>query len=355
MNIYRYPGNPIIEPKDIPPYLEDYEVIGVFNAGVMRYGDEILLLLRIAERPVHHDPKYSLSPFYDMANGKMGVVRLEKGMPGYDFSDARGIGTPDGSLLTSISYLRIARSKDGIHFKIDDRPALFPENRYEIYGIEDCRITQIDDTYYINYSAVSNLGITTCLASTKDFAYMQREGVIFQPDSKNIAIFPQKINGKYYALHRPSSSSFGKPSMWIAESPDLLCWGNHRYLMGCRDGCWDETRIGASCVPIKLEQGWLELYHGADRNNRYCLGAALLDIDQPWRVIARSTLPLMEPETAYEKDGFFGNVIFSCGALYEQGKVRIYYGAADTSMCYAEVDMAEIMRGMKECEGLSGK
>lgn len=117
------------------------------------------------------------------------------------------------------------------------------------------------------------------------------------------------------------------PSVWIAESPDLLCW--------------DETRIGASCVPIKLEQGWLKLYHDADRNNRYCLGAALLDVDQPWRVIAH-TLPLMEPETSCEKDGFFGNVIFSCGALYEQGKVRIYYGAADTSMCYAEVDMAEL-------------
>ncbi len=192
MKVSRYIGNPIIEPKDIRPYLKDYEVIGVFNAGVMRYGDEILLLLRVAERPVHRDPNVGLSPYYDVANGRMGINQLEKGVPGYDFSDARGIATPEGSLLTSLSYLRIARSKDGVHFEIDDRPALFPENQYEIYGIEDCRITQINDTYFINYSAVSNLGITTCLASTKDFAYIQREGVIFQPDSKNIVIFPQK-------------------------------------------------------------------------------------------------------------------------------------------------------------------
>ncbi|MGG1599680.1 glycoside hydrolase family 130 protein [Paenibacillus naphthalenovorans] len=348
MKVSRYIGNPIIEPKDIRPYLKDYEVIGVFNAGVMRYGDEILLLLRVAERPVHRDPNVGLSPYYDVANGRMGINQLEKGVPGYDFSDARGIATPEGSLLTSLSYLRIARSKDGVHFEIDDRPALFPENQYEIYGIEDCRITQINDTYFINYSAVSNLGITTCLASTKDFAYIQREGVIFQPDSKNIVIFPQKINGKYYALHRPSSSSFGKPSMWLAESPDLLCWGNHRFLMGCRPGLWDEARIGGSCVPIKLEQGWLEIYHGADRNNRYCLGAVLLDSEQPWRVIARSTQPLLEPETDYEKEGFFGNVVFSCGALYEDGKVKIYYGAADTSMCYAEVEMSEILEQLEQ-------
>lgn len=348
MSVLRYEKNPIIVPQDIPPYLKDYEVIGVFNAGVMRYGDEILLLLRVAERPVNPDPNVTLSPFYDVEKGQMDINRLQKGLPGYDFSDARGIGTPDGSLLTSISYLRIARSKDGLHFTIDGHPALFPENQYEIYGIEDCRITKIDDTYYINYSAVSNLGITTCLASTKDFTYIQREGVIFQPDSKNIVIFPQKIGGRFYALHRPSSSSFGKPSMWIAESPDLLCWGNHRFLMGCRPGTWDEARIGASCVPIKLEQGWLEIYHGADRNNRYCLGAVLLDADQPWRVIARSELPLLEPELDYEKEGFFGNVVFSCGALYEEGKLRIYYGAADTSMCYAEVEVEDVLKLLQD-------
>jgi len=348
MKVQRYSGNPILSPKDITPYLPGYEVIGVFNAGVIRHGEEIILMLRIAERPLNDDPKVSLSPYYDVKNSSMEVYRLEKGLPGYNFSDARGISTPHGSLLTSISYLRIGRSRDGIHFTIDDRPALFPENQYEIYGIEDCRITKIDDTYYINYSAVSNLGITTCLASTKDFSYIQREGVVFHPDSKNIAIFPQKINGKYYALHRPSSASFGKPCMWIAESPDLLCWGNHRFLMGCREGEWDEARIGASCVPIKLDEGWLEIYHGADRNNRYCLGAVLLDLEQPWRVIARSREPILMPETDYEKEGFFGNVIFSCGALFENQKVKIYYGAADTSTCYAEVDVADILDAMKE-------
>lgn len=347
MKISRSSHNPIIEPKDIPPYLKDYEVIGVFNAGVVRYGEEILLLLRVAERPLQDDPKFSVTPYYDVKQDKMKTNRFKKDTPGYDFSDVRGISTPHGSLLTSISYLRIARSKDGIHFSIDEKPALFPENQYEIYGIEDCRITLIGDTYYINYSAVSDLGITTCLASTKDFSLIQREGVIFQPDSKNIVIFPQKVHGRYYALHRPSSSSFGKPNMWIAESPDLLCWGNHRFLMSCREGHWDETRIGASCVPILLKEGWLEIYHGADRDNRYCLGAVLLDKDQPWRVIARTKEPLLEPEMDYEKKGFLGNVVFSCGALYEHDQLKIYYGAADTSMCYAEIEMDEIKQSLE--------
>lgn len=347
MKVARFEHNPIIKPSDIPAYLQNYEVIGVFNAGVVRFGEEILLLLRVAEKPLSDNPNVGLSPYFDLEQGRMAVNALPKDAPGYDFSDVRGIGTPEGSLLTSISYLRIARSKDGIHFTIDDRPALFPENQYEVYGIEDCRISRIDDTYYINYSAVSNLGITTCLASTKDFSFIQREGVIFQPDSKNIVIFPQKINGKYYAIHRPSSSSFGKPSMWIAESPDLLCWGNHRFLMGCRADSWDEARIGASCVPIRLAEGWLEIYHGADRHNRYCLGAVLLDEDHPWRVIARGRLPILEPELDYEMEGFFGNVVFSCGALYEHNKVKIYYGAADTSMCYAEVNVDDILAAIR--------
>lgn len=350
MEIYRYPGNPVIEPKDVPPCLEGCEVIGVFNAGVARLGDEILLLLRVAERPVNPDPDIMLVPYLKLESGRVEILRLEKDAPGFDFSDAREIGTPDGRLLTSISYLRLARSRDGVHFDIGDKPALFPENAYEIYGIEDCRITQMGDTYYINYSAVSNLGITTCLAATTDFVSFRREGVIFQPDSKNIVIFPEKVNGKYYAIHRPTASHFGKLSMWLAESPDLLCWGNHRYLMGSRESRWDAERIGASCVPIRTGEGWLVLYHGADYSKRYSMGAVLLDAEEPWRILARSPQPIIEPEADYEREGFFGNVIFSCGALAEEGKVKLYYGAADTFMCYAELELAAIMRSLRSGE-----
>ena len=113
-----------------------------------------------------------------------------------------------------------------------------------------------------------------------------------------------------------------------------------------RKGQWDEVKIGASVVPFRIEQGWLEIYHGVDRNNRYCLGAVLLDSNKPWKIIARSTKPVLEPEADYECEGFFGNVVFSCGLLYEDNKLKIYYGAADTTICYAEVTLDKVLESL---------
>ncbi len=346
MSIFRSPFNPIIQPKDVKPSRPDFEVIGSFNAGVARYHDEVVLLVRIAERPVNDHPGIYLAPVYDPNNHELMIKEFLKDNPLYNFSDSRVIRTPQGTYLTSMSHLRIARSTDGIHFEIQEQPALFPANEYEAFGIEDPRISLIDDTYYINYSAISNIGITTCLASTKDFKSFQRLGVILAPDNKDVEIFPAKIHGKYYALHRPSISHFGNPDIWIAESPDLLCWGNHRYLMGTREGYWDNGRIGGSAVPFLIDEGWLEIYHGATKDDRYCLGAVLLDRDEPWKVIARSKKPVMEPEADYEVNGFFGKVIFCCGVLYEENKVKVYYGAADTVTAYAEIPIADIMKNL---------
>ena len=346
MSFLRSPFNPLIKPGDVIPTRPDFEVICAFNAGVARYRDEVILLLRIAERPQNRDPNIHLCHIYDPVNDKMVILEFAKEDPRCDFSDSRLVRTDAGLFLTSISHLRLARSHDGVHFEIEDKPALFPANIYENYGIEDPRITGLGGRYYINYSGISDIGITTCLASTEDFRSYQRHGVIFYPDNKDVEIFPEKIDGKYYALHRPSPSSLGRPEIWLAESPDLLCWGNHRHLMGLRDDCFDSGRIGGGAVPFRIDEGWLEIYHGADRNNRYCLGAVLLDAKAPWRVLARSRRPIAEPETEYEVNGFFGNVRFSCGALYEDGKVKIYYGAADTCMCYAEMPLAEILSSL---------
>jgi predicted GH43/DUF377 family glycosyl hydrolase len=151
------------------------------------------------------------------------------------------------------------------------------------------------------------------------------------------------IKGRYYALHRPISAEYGRREMWIAESPDLICWGNHKRVLEMRDGMWDSARIGPSSVPFLIEQGWLEIYHGADEKNRYCLGAVLFDRDDPSKVLARSGQPLLEPQEHYEIEGFFGNVVFNCGVLCEDGQCKIYYGAADTCMAYAEISISEIL------------
>jgi beta-1,2-mannobiose phosphorylase / 1,2-beta-oligomannan phosphorylase len=355
MGVWRAPENPIIRPEDVKPLREDFEVIGVFNAGVARYHDEVVLLLRVAERPIDNRKEAVFCPIYDPATDEIILRPFAWDDPRNDFSDPRLIVTrtpiPGNqgpaaraaieTYLTSISHLRLARSRDGIRFEIADAPALQAANRYETFGIEDPRVTQIDGTYYIAYVGVSPAGVTTCLASTRDFQSFERHGVIFHPDNKDVALLPERIGGRYYALHRPHSSLFLRNDIWVAESPDLVCWGNHRHLIGTRDGFWDETRIGASAVPFRIGEGWLEVYHGANRSHRYCLGAVLLDAERPWEVLARSENPLFEPDADYERAGFFGGVVFSCGLLFEDRTLKVYYGAADTSICYAEIPLAD--------------
>ena len=346
MGVYRAPENPIVRPEDVKPSRDDFEVIGVFNAGVTRLRDEVILLLRVAEKPVAGGADVVLSPIYDVDAGEIIIRPFARDDPKNDFSDPRLIVRPQETYLTSISHLRLARSTDGIRFQIADTPALGPANEYETFGIEDPRITSIDGMFYIDYVGVSPLGVTTCLASTRDFQSFERHGVIFHPDNKDVVIFPARIAGRYYALHRPHSSLFLRNDVWLAESPDLLCWGHHRHLLGTRDGWWDELRIGAGAVPVRIDEGWLEIYHGADRNNRYCLGAVLLDAEQPWKVLARSDRPLFEPQTDYERTGFFGNVVFTCGLLLEDDRLKLYYGAADTSLCYAEIPLPDVYQNL---------
>jgi predicted GH43/DUF377 family glycosyl hydrolase len=346
MSIFRSPQNPIIGPKDVKPSREDYEVIGVFNAGVTRFEDQVVLLLRVAERPISAHPDMVLTGVYDVGHGDIILKEFSKNDPENDFSDPRLITRPTETYLTSISHLRLARSADGINFDIEDTPALGPANDIESFGIEDPRISLIDGTYYITYVAVCPHGVTTSLASTKDFKSFQRHGIIFYPENKDVMLFPERIDGKYYALHRPVSPLFKRQDIWIAESPDMICWGNHRPLLAPDEDCWDQVKVGGSAVPFKIAQGWLEIYHGVGHDNRYCLGAVLLDADRPWKVIARAKKAIFEPQTDYEISGFYGNVIFTCGLLFEQDKLKIYYGAADTVICYAELPVQDVFESL---------
>ncbi|WP_274653916.1 glycoside hydrolase family 130 protein [Paenibacillus humicola] len=351
MKIERYEQNPLITPADVKPYHDGFEVIGAFNAGIAEYNGEVLMLLRVAERPVSPDPNIVLAPVYNVDHGGLDLIEIRKDDDRYDLSDPRVIvrkeNAPAFEYLTSLSYLRIARSRDGHTFQVDEQPLVYPSQSLEIFGIEDPRITQIGDTYYIYFSAVSPVGIGESLVSTKDFRNITHHGMIFGPDNKDVLIFPEKIGGKYYALHRPTTKSCGRPEIWLAESDNLLYWGNHKHLLGLRPGNWDGGRIGGGAVPIKTERGWLELYHGATKDHRYCMGAVLLDLNDPSKVIARSDRPIMEPEADYERQGFFGEVVFSCGALVRGDTVAMYYGVSDTSMACAELSLQEILDSLQ--------
>ncbi|WP_338788198.1 glycoside hydrolase family 130 protein [Metabacillus sp. FJAT-53654] len=346
MNIYRYEQNPLLTPNDVSPYHEGFEVIGAFNAGIAKFQDEVIMLLRVAERPISTDPNIVKAPAYNPTTNELDIYEFRKDDPAFDLSDPRVIketSKQKWSYLTSLSYLRIARSKDGRHFTVDEKPFVYPSNRHETFGIEDPRITQIGDMYYIYFSVASPMGVGESMVSTKDFETVTQHGMIFAPENKDVLIFPEKINGKYYALHRPVPNSNGSPEIWIAESDNLLYWGNHQHLIGLRPGKWDDGRIGGGAVPFKTDKGWLELYHGASQDHRYCMGAVLLDLNDPTKVIARSERPLVEPDAPYEQEGFFGGVVFSCGALVEGDVVKMYYGVADTSMACAELSLQEIL------------
>jgi len=343
LQVKRYGDNPIIRRGDIEPSREDFEVIGVFNCGVTRLGEEVVLLLRVAERPVSEVSDSICVAYFDTSSEGYVINSFSKKDSSIDFSDPRLVVTPGGTYLTSISHLRVARSTDGINFKVEENAGLFPSEVYEIYGIEDPRISFIDRLYYICYVGVCPFGVSTCLVSTEDFVSFRRHGVIFCPENKDVVLFPGQAGGRYYALHRPVSPLFGRQDIWIAESLDLICWGNHRRLMLPRAGYWDEVKIGAGAVPVMTESGWLEVYHGVGRDNKYCLGSVLLDAEEPWKVLARSEGPILEPEADYERSGFIGKVVFSCGLLCEDDKLKIYYGAADTSIAYAEAALGQVL------------
>jgi predicted GH43/DUF377 family glycosyl hydrolase len=347
MSIIKYQKNPIISISQVKPSRPDFEVIGVFNAATAILNDEIVLLLRVSERPINKDENCVLSPMYDKNIDDIVIMKFDKSDKSYSFDDTRMIYSNDQSYLTSMSHLRVAKSKNGYDFIIEDKPALFSQNEYEAFGIEDPRITEINGQYYITYVAVSNCGVVTALAKTSDFKHFERIGNIFPPDNKDVVIFPSKIGGMYYAVHRPSTSVFGKPEMWLASSPDMVSWGNHKRIAALRNDKFDNGRIGAGAVPIRTEEGWLEIYHGASKENYYCVGAMLLDLEEPWKVLKRSNQPLLEPTEIYEKEGFFENVIFSCGLIQFGDSIKLYYGACDESIAVADMNINDIKNSLK--------
>jgi predicted GH43/DUF377 family glycosyl hydrolase len=344
----RAPENPILTPAMVRPSRPDLDVVGVFNPAAIRHGNDVVLLLRVAEAPRKESESDVLAPVFSARSGQLAIKRWTAGAAGLDISDPRVIVFEGKSWLTSISHLRVARSSDGIRFDVEAAPALSPATELESFGTEDARITAIDGTYWINYTAVSPLGIATALASTTDFRRFERHGIIFPPNNRDVTIFPGKIGGRYVALHRPMPEGIGEPAMWSATSPDLLAWGDHRVVATAREGRWDDAKIGGGAVPFRVKDGWLAVYHGVSQSPmQYALGALLLDANDPSVVIARSREPILRPELPYEREGFFAGVVFTCGLLAEGDPIRVYYGAADGVTAVADLSLAEILGGME--------
>lgn len=342
----RFAGNPILRPRDIKPSHDGLDVVSLLNPGAFRFQDKTWLLLRVAERPLQKDRIISTPIFDPIAANGMSIIEVSLDDPALLIEESRSFMYKGQLYLTTLSHLRLASSEDGVTFHVEEMPTLLGQGKLEVYGIEDCRVSEIAGVFYLTYAAVSPYGIGIGMISTSDWRQFTHHGMILPPTNKDAALFPAKIGGSYYILHRPSSVGLGGSFIWLSRSPDLIHWGEHDCIAMSRPNTWDSARIGAGAAPIRIPEGWLEIYHGADEENRYCLGALLLDGDDPRKVLARSAQPIMEPLTDYEKMGFFGNVVFTNGMIVAADTITMYYGAADEVICGATLSIQEILKSL---------
>ena len=249
----------------------------------------------------------------------------------------------------------LAESVDGHHFSVAAKPTLTSEDHKECYdyvnwGIEDVRITQIGSKYYLTYTGYSKFMPLVILAETEDFNNFIIHGPISEPSNKDCAIFPEKINGYYWKVDRPSAEN--RRDIWISRSLDLIHWGGYKALVEPESGTWKSEKIGSSSNPIRTKEGWLMLYHGVramSSGKIYKLGAILLDLEKPWSVKGISKEPILSPDMDYERIGDVNNVVFSNGWIVEEnGDVKIYYSGADMNICLAETNVEYLLSTCKQ-------
>lgn len=307
--------------------------------------DEKMPIWRYSENPIidRFATKRSNSVF------NSAVVPYKDGFAGVFRCDSRSISMD----------IFVGFSADGINWKINEDPVVFTGEDKEILNREyryDPRVCFMEDRYYITWCNGYH-GPTIGIAYTFDFeTFVQLENA-FLPFNRNGVMFPRKINGKYYMMSRPSDNGhtpFG--DIFVSESPDLTYWGKHRYMMGAVKGdesAWQSTKIGPGPVPIETDEGWLLIYHGVITTCNgfvYRMGAALLDLEKPWQVKARTKDYIMAPWKSYECMGDVPNVVFPCATLADAatGRIAIYYGCADTVTGLAFTTVDELLNYVKK-------
>jgi beta-1,4-mannooligosaccharide/beta-1,4-mannosyl-N-acetylglucosamine phosphorylase len=299
----RYEGNPILTPEIWP-----YPVNAVFNPGAVKLNTEILLLVRV--------------------------------------EDMRGF-----------SHLTVARSADGLtNWEIDPAPTLEADqnSREEKWGLEDPRIIWLEEQkqFGITYTSFSEGGPVVSLAITKNFRTFARLGALLPPEDKDACLLPRRIKGRFALIHRPIVR--GEAHMWISFSPDLKHWGDHRTLIRTRSAYWDCHRVGLACQPIETSQGWMIFYHGVRSTTAgqiYRVGLALLDLEEPWRVLRRSDEWVLGPRAIYERIGDVSGVVFPTGAIVhkETNQLNLYYGAADSTVAVATANLSDCIDYITSC------
>jgi predicted GH43/DUF377 family glycosyl hydrolase len=304
VNLFRrFDENPILTNKDWP-----YPINSVFNPAATRINGEVLLLCRVEE-------------------------------------------------LRGFSHLTVARSKNGVtDWVIDKVPTLKADHtsHEEKWGLEDPRIVWLEEQkqYAITYTSFSAGGPIVSLAITKNFKTFARLGGLLPPEDKDACLFPRRFNGRFVMIHRPIVR--GEANIWISMSPDLKHWGDHRSLLTTRMAYWDGARIGLACQPIEIPEGWLLIYHGVRATTAsqiYRIGMALLDKDEPWKVLRRGEEWVLGPQEPYERIGDVSDVTFVTGGVImeETNELYLYYGAADDKIAVAAANMDRVREYIMAC------
>ena len=345
----------LLEPSNFKPSARNLEIVGVFNPGALRLKNgDIMLYVRVAERLKKFKTKRHVCSPIMVSNSKfkMRVDRFRR--KEVEHGDERGFYFKDKTLrLTYISHFRrVLLDKTGMRVKkIEQKPSFYGTPFDGELGVEDARITKIDKGYVMTYVSLSKFNsISSSYALSKDGKNWHKRGIIFRHQNKDCVLFPKKIKGRYVAFTRPEGNfEFSLPHMWISFSKDLEHWGDDYSVLVSKKG-WDSNRVGAGCPPILTKKGWLEIYHGVHPKMGYCMGAALFDKNNPYKLLARGyhDLPLLTPTTEYEKKGYMPNVVFPTGLIEDKDKVLLYCGGADTVTSVKEIYLDEILKHLEK-------
>ncbi|MBN1809041.1 MAG: glycosylase [Planctomycetes bacterium] len=355
----------LVSTEDFSPTRRDFRVVGAFNPGATRFNGDIVLLVRVAESCALKEPGFLYSPRALVAQDEpeYAVDRLEIA-PGGGADHRKPLLADGHRRLAFVSHIEMVRlAPDGYALRdIARHDELFGRTDYEIYGVEDARITEIEGTYYITYVSVSDrMGVATSLMTTVDFKRFDRHGVIFSCENKDVVLFPEKQNGRFRCYHRPVGRiNIRSLSIMEASSPDALDWGHHHYVLGCAPGTWYSGRMGAGTPPVRTRAGWLSIFHGvryagpSDPIGTYAAGALLCHIDRPWEPVAVSAEPFLVPTEDYEKTGYVNNVVFPTGAVRDienPDLLHVYCGCADTAVSVVTFSIDEILSSLVPAGG----
>ncbi|CAM3340295.1 glycoside hydrolase family 130 protein [Rhodothermus bifroesti] len=272
-------------------------------------------------------------------------------------------GEPAWGFEPYVSYIGYAHSSDGVHFTVRPEPFIHPDAPYDRFGVEDPRISRIDDLYLITYTALGAPAFATpgCvrigLASSPDFRTVTKHGIVGpEMTDKDAVIFPKRIRGRIAMLHRiaPSIQLIYFEDLEQLFHPPAALWERHlrtldEHVILRPEFPWEAKKIGAGPTPIETPEGWLLLYHGVDMQYVYRMGMALLDLEDPKRVIARTPEPVLAPELPFEREGDVPNVVFPEGAVVINDMLYVYYGAADRTVGLARASLSDVLTYLRTC------